>query len=395
MLSGQLAAHGMDIVPWGEKADAIVIHTCAVTTNAERNCLRLARSAKRDFPDAKIVLAGCAVQVDRERVRKESGADILLDQTQKFELPNALAKAGLTGRSTSLPSETHQYSTKTRASIKVQDGCEFGCSYCIVPRARGKSVSRDHKEIINEISHQALSGIKEVVLTGANIGTYNDDGINLPSLVKMIENIDGIYRIRISSIEPTTAEEDIVRLMAGSTKLCRYLHLPIQSGDDSILKLMRRRHSISGIAAFIKKAKDAIPTLGIGTDIIVGFPGETDAMFANTMAFLESLPFSNIHAFSYSKRPETDAARMPDQIHPDITRQRVNAINRLKDLKKNDFALSFFGKTVEVLVERVNKKGIGTGWTSEYIEASVKSAERKSIISFVPSSIADGCISMP
>jgi threonylcarbamoyladenosine tRNA methylthiotransferase MtaB len=412
-MAGQYKSLGYSIVPFDEPCDICVIHTCAVTRKAEQNCLRIARAVKRASPETFTILAGCAVEINGERLKQESGADAIAGQDSKFNLlgdhntiitlplhigwtPRSVAASD---RATERPVHQHNsavshsnwhgalphFDTK-RALVKAQDGCDFCCAYCIVPAARGAPRSRPINEIVDEVKALADCGFVEVVLTGANLGCYNDDGRQLVQLVKAVEEVAGVRRIRLSSIEVSTTEKAIIDHMADSEKLCRYVHIPLQSGDDRILTAMGRRYTSAQYRALVDYAVGKVPYLGIGTDIIVGFPGEDDEAFANTEELVKKLPFSNLHVFSYSKRPGTRAADMPNQVPESTKKARSARLIRLGEEKRSAFAERFIGKSVSVLVEQVTSKS-GTGWTSEYIEAQIHKPNLKprQIIEFIPS----------
>jgi len=412
-MAGQYKSLGYAIVPFGEPCDICVIHTCAVTNKAERNCVRIARSVKRASPKTFTILAGCAVEIDGERLKQESGADAIAGQASKFNLPgdhNTIItlplRLGWTPRSVAASDRAterpvHQHNSAflnpnwynaiplfdtTRALVKAQDGCDFRCAYCIVPAARGAPRSRPVSEIVDEIKALANCGFLEVVLTGANLGCYNDERRQLIHLIKAVEKVPEIRRIRLSSIEISTTEKAIIEHMADSEKLCRYIHIPLQSGDDHILAAMGRRYTSAQYRALVEYAAGKIPHLGIGTDIIVGFPGEDNEAFANTEEMVKELPFSNLHVFSYSKRPGTRAADMPNQVPEGVKKMRSARLIKLGEEKRSAFAEQFVGKSVSVLIEKITSE-CGTGWTSEYIEAQVRQPNLKpnQIIDFIPS----------
>ena len=278
--------------------------------------------------------------------------------------------------------------TTTRALVKVQDGCDFRCSYCIVPHTRGNPVSRPAGEVLDEVKRLAADGYREVVLTGANLGCYADGARRLPELVREVESIDGIARIRLTSIEFTTTEREIIALMAASAKLCRTLHLPLQSGDDDTLRRMGRRYTVADYRAVVDYALSLMPHVGLGTDLIVGTPGETPRAHANTMALVRDLPFSNLHVFTYSPRPHTLAATEPDQLPGDVKSRRSAELIALGRTKRRAFAARFVGQPVQTLIEKT-QAGAATGWTGEYVQAKIHAeAKRNSILTVIPSGVA-------
>jgi threonylcarbamoyladenosine tRNA methylthiotransferase MtaB len=312
-MAAQFMAAGYKVVQFHEQCDVCVIHTCAVTAKADKDGVRIARVMKRSNPDTVVVLAGCSAEVAPDRLKKESLADIVVGQQDKFNLPAILTRSQAKSPAWSTASCVPVF-TNTRALVKVQDGCDFRCAYCIVPAARGEPSSRSFPEIVAEVEALADNGYVEVVLTGANLGCYDSGGKKLPDLIARVEKIPGILRIRLSSIEISTVERALIDYMAGSAKLCRCLHLPLQSGDDGILASMGRRYDTARFRSTVDYALSRIPLLGLGTDIIVGFPGEDENSFQQTIRLVDEIQFSNVHAFSYSKRPRTRAANMSGQV---------------------------------------------------------------------------------
>lgn len=386
-IAAQFEKSGYRITPFQNKADVCVIHSCTITETAEKKSVQCARYVKQRFPETIVVLAGCAVEADTEERLKQHGIDILANQQEKFVLPTILKdhfhlQPQIHTITTPAP---HSSGSKTRVLIKIQDGCDFGCAYCIVPQARGNPTSRPFDEIISEIQSMADRGYKEIILTGANLGRYSHGSRNLLNLLERIETLDKIRRIRLSSIEVSTTEKSVIDYMAQSEKVCHYIHLPLQSGDDTILKSMGRRYDVHSFRAMTEYAVDKIPDLGLGTDIITGFPGETDHAFQNTLKLVTDLPFNNLHVFPYSSRPGTRAADYPDQIEPGIRKERCSILIHIGETKRSMFASSFIGKQVSVLIERV-RNGTAKGWTGEYLEAEIKdlNASKNNIIDFIP-----------
>ncbi len=393
-IAAQFEAVGYEIVHNTDDADICIIHGCAVTEVAEKKCARLARSLKQGKRQPIVVLAGCIAEVGSKKLLSSSEADLSIGQADKFSIPGILAtRLGLdtkAAHSTESDILTPKFFT-TRALIPVQDGCNFRCSYCIVPEARGNPASRASVEILQEAERLADAGYREVVLTGANIGCYTDSGLSLLHLLEKIESIHGIERIRLSSIELSTIEADIATYMRSSEKLCRYLHIPLQSGSDRILTSMRRRYDTTAYRRAIEQILANNTPVGLGTDVIVGFPGEDHAAFAETVSFVKSLPFSNLHVFRYSKRPGTVAAEMPNHIQEQEKKNRSNTVMALGQELKRTFAAQFTGKSVSLLVEKVSDKGLASGWTGEYVEAAIygEDLNANQIITFEPTSLSD------
>lgn len=392
-------AAGYRVVPFGAACKVCVIHGCAVTAKAEQNSARLARGAKRQT-GAFVVLTGCPVSAGGRVGRAPDAADLLVGQADKFRLPALLAEHGFPSNELGAMPTLPLFDT-TRAIVKIQDGCDFNCAYCVVPRARGPAASRPFEEIVGEINGLVQAGYREIVLTGANIGCYVDHGRKLACLLHEIETVPALERIRLSSIEVSTVEREVIDWMAASRKLCRCLHLPMQSGSDSVLRAMRRRYAIREYGAVVDYAVDRIEGIGVGTDVLVGFPGECVADFDATEAMLVQGPFSNVHVFAYSPRPGTPAAVMEEQVPDNEKRRRVARLLALAREKRMAFARRWVGREVAVLVEGVNAAGVATGWTGEYLPARIlpSSAQaggdlpvrpkpaRNQVVRFVPHSV--------
>jgi len=413
VMAARCEAAGYRVVPFGEPCDVCVIHTCTVTAKAERDCLRLARSARKRAGASIVALAGCAVEVNPEGLKEKSGADLVVGQDEKFRLPELLGSGEFCDRSGTdaregpmepavLPSQLRACAggsgkaphpsalplfTTTRALIKVQDGCDFRCHYCVVPRTRGASRSRPCSEIVDEVRALADRGYREAVLTGANLGSYRDGHLRLVDLLERVEAIQHLDRIRISSIEVSTTERAAIDYMAASGKLCRYIHLPLQSGDDRILAAMGRRYTVREYRALAEYAAVTVPLLGLGTDLVVGLPGEDGDAFENTFRVVADLPFSNLHVFPYSRRQGTRAASMPNQVDEHEKKRRAARLIELGRRKRRVFAERHLGREVSLLVEHVAPDGRGRGWTGEYVEAMPKrpGLAVNQIVGFVPS----------
>ena len=423
---------GFATVRFGEACDVCVIHGCVVTSKAEEDGLRLTRSIKRRYPDVFVILAGCAAELlaqnnvtasfchSREGgnpgknfldsrlhgndkpfstrgkqcnmeipIREHSDIDYIAGQKEKFNLPEILGT-----RFQVYDKQPTNLSPKfdtQRAIVKIQDGCDFHCAYCIVPRVRGASKSRPAAEIIDEISRLTLCGFPEIVLTGANIGCYADGNCNLPQLLEKVEVISGLQRFRISSLEIATVEREVIDFMTSSQKMCRFLHLPMQSGSDSVLKAMGRPYTAEKYRSTIEYAQKKLGLFGLGTDIIVGFPGENTNDFEATVEIVRQLPFNKLHVFSYSSRPGTPASLMPTQVSPKDKEMRSTRLIELGRQKRKEFAQSLVGKQVSILVEKTTPEGLVEGWTGEYIWARVKieSLRRKQIAQFIPENAKD------
>lgn len=392
-IAAQFEAAGYRVIDPEQPCDVAVVNTCTITHGAERDCARWARRLRR--ADARIViLAGCAVEHDGARLQQQTGVDLIANQADKFRLIELLhGPDGLEPRPEicmeDSPHPTIPLFSATRALVKAQDGCNFRCSYCIVPDARGLPTSRPLQAVVDDVSGLAERGFREVVITGANIGCYRDGQNNLVDLLEAVDAIDAIPRVRISSIESTTVERDVIDFMATSSKLCHFLHLPLQSGDDETLARMGRRYSTADYRSVVDYAVSRVPDLGLGTDIIVGFPGETDAAFANTKACVRDLPFSNLHVFSYSRRRGTPAADMPNQVDTTTKKVRSSELIELGKTKRSDFARAFIGKPVTTLVERIREDGSATGWTDQYLPVRITAStpQVNDIVTITPTGV--------
>lgn len=394
------ATAGWQVVPFGASADAVLIHSCAVTRAAERDGLRLARSIRRQAgatgcPEPFVALCGCVVAADLTP-RTVAGVDLLVPRGDQAQLV-ALVTASLTAlrpAGAAVPGGAAPAAPRhKRALLKVQDGCNFGCAYCIVPRTRGAPVSRPFDACLAEARARVAAGFCEIVLAGCNLGCYRDGRRHLPALVAALAGLDGVARIRLSSIEPSTVEREIIDLMASCPKLCRHLHLPLQSGDPDVLRAMGRRYSPDDYAETLSHALARLPDLGLGCDIITGFPGETPAAFARTQRVLTSWPFSNLHVFPFSERPGTPAATLPGTVPREERKARARALIALLAPQRQAFASMFVGRPVELLVESVDAAGHGRGWSSPYLACRVAGVARDAIgrlITFTPTAAVDG-----
>jgi threonylcarbamoyladenosine tRNA methylthiotransferase MtaB len=385
-LAARLKRDGYELVHFGRPADLFVLNTCSVTEHAEAECRSAVRRTLRSSPDAFVAVTGCYAQTGVEALRRMAGIDLIVGAQYKMNLPNYLPPpTALRKRLT--PQLLHSRtidrqefivpevgeSTATRAHLKIQDGCDFMCAFCIIPFARGHERSRRWDDIVREAGALVEKGHKELVLTGVNIGRYHSDGISLVGLIERLEQVDGVERIRISSIEPTTVSDDLLGYMATSRKLCRYLHIPLQSGDDGILRAMNRRYTARDYAALIDKVSQ-IPGLGLGTDLMVGFPGEGMREFDNTARLAADLPFAYFHVFSFSKRPGTAAARLKSPVHAATVKARSRMLCELSRAKRLAFYQRYSGRTVKVLFETC-EDGCWAGLTDNYIRVGVRSNE--------------------
>ena len=329
-------------------------------------------------PDAFIAVVGCYAQLNPHEISSIAGVDLVLGSNEKFDIAayiseiekNKTAKVhscSLTGNDEFISS--FSIGDRTRSFLKVQDGCDYGCAYCTVPRARGVSRNSSIADLLTEAAKIAQNGVKEIVLTGVNIGDFGKStGETFEELLTELIKIEGIERFRISSIEPNLLTDEIIELTARNKKILPHFHIPLQSGCDKILGLMRRRYSRKLFELLVCKILEKIPLAGIGVDIITGFPGETDSDFIDTLDFLKALPLSYLHVFPFSERPETIAQNLPDKIPFAEKERRSKILLKLSTEKHNEFMKMNMGKTTNVLFEKTKKEGFVSGFSSNYIK---------------------------
>ncbi|MCP4295192.1 MAG: tRNA (N(6)-L-threonylcarbamoyladenosine(37)-C(2))-methylthiotransferase MtaB [Proteobacteria bacterium] len=389
IIAKNIENHGFVVSQKNEGADLCIINTCTVTNQSDAKCRQAIRSIQQKNPDALIAVIGCFSQVASQQILDIGGVDIILGNEEKLNLHKYLDH--FTNSSDpvinveKISKEPFLIDTfalplgATRANLKIQDGCNFICSFCIIPFARGRSRSRELDNIKDETHDLVSKGVKEIILTGVNIGTYQFQEANLMTLLEELDRIDGLERIRISSIEPTTIGDEFLHLMADTNnKLVPYLHLPLQSANNSVLQLMRRKYSIDEYTDLINRAVETVPDLCIGSDIMTGFPGETEDIFEDTLATLKNLVINYFHVFPYAERKGTQSAKLPFQVYSETIKRRAAVLRELSQQKKEQFIKTFIGKELRVLFE--NNRG-GTEWsgyTENYIRVSVSSTEELS-----------------
>jgi threonylcarbamoyladenosine tRNA methylthiotransferase MtaB len=386
IIAKSLEKEGFEIADFGTSSDLTVINTCTVTEQADAKCRQAVRKVLRQNPDTYVAVVGCYAQMAVDRIREIEGIDLIvgnehklqivdyLDGLQKQETPKVIHSPKISRGEFTIESYG-LYDNATRANLKIQDGCNFVCSFCIIPTARGAARSRNYDDILNEARHLVDLGHQELVLTGVNIGTYKNGERGIVTILKDLEKMSDLKRIRISSIEPTTIPEQVIEMMADSEKLCTHLHVPLQSGDDRILKLMRRRHTCKEFEEFIEFVERAVPHVGIGTDVLVGFPSEDDAAFINTKKFLADLPISYYHIFTYSDRKGTASIKMENKVAHDVKKKRTSILIEQGERKKRAFFEKNLGRKEKVLFEQKNRDGYWTGYTSNYIPVIMSSTE--------------------
>jgi threonylcarbamoyladenosine tRNA methylthiotransferase MtaB len=351
------------------------------------------RSVKRKNPDACVALAGCAVESATSGQLSKLGIDIIVPREYKEQLVEIVLNALNLSYSISHASISPSFSTH-RALLKIQDGCNFFCSYCIIPHNRGAPVTRSFDECLNEARAFIDQGFQEIVITGCNIACYDDQGRTLPEIVEAIAALPGIGRVRLGSVEPGTVELDLAEVIAESDKVCRFLHLPIQNCDDGVLKGMNRRYLTADIRRILDQILETVPDIALGSDIITGFPGESDVAFNNTKDFIREYPFSNLHVFPYSERRGTAAAAFEERVPHILRKERAQELIAIGRRKREQYALSWIGKETELLIEKFDQEGNACGWSGEYLPCRVSgiNEDRRrmllgKIISFAPNEV--------
>lgn len=372
---------GYRIVGFDEPSDIVVINTCTVTEGGDADTRYLVHKVNRLNPVARIALVGCQAQIQKKQLADLPNVRWIVGNGRKMDLvsvfnefpwpdrPQVLTPT-IQREAFSLP-VTSLDPGHTRANIKIQDGCDFFCSFCEIPYARGRSRSRVFEDILTEAAALVAGGHKELILTGINIGTYSYQNKTLTDVIKAMDALEGLERLRISSIEPTTISKDIFNIMGVGHKLCRYLHIPLQSGDDEILQGMKRKYTIGIFSEFVRHAFATVPQIGIGTDVIVGFPGESDAHFERTLEVLKELPIHYFHVFSYSPRAFAQS-RLSRKLPAGVIARRSQILRDLSQRKKRLFHESLLGSTQTVLFEKSKSDGWQNGLTDNYVRVKVK-----------------------
>ncbi len=385
-LSRMLEGEGFEKKDFTDIADVYVINTCSVTDNADKECRQLVRRINRKSPESLVVITGCYAQLKPKEIAAIPGVNLVLGAAEKFNIASHLRELTLndSGKISSCDIEdvsgftaSFSVSDRTRTFLKVQDGCNYNCSFCTIPQARGKSRSDTVENVVATANALAAKGVKEIVLTGVNLGDFGrgNDGSKIYQetffdLVKALDKVDGIERYRISSIEPNLLTNEIIEFVANSKKFMPHFHIPLQSGSDTILGLMRRRYKRDLYTERVGLIKTLMPHCAIGVDVIVGFPGETDEYFKETFDFLHSLDITYLHVFTYSERDNTLAVTMDNIIPINIRNDRNKTLRNLSYMKQQYFNNQFAGQTRKVLFEDADKNGMMEGYTDNYIRIS-------------------------
>ena len=382
----QVLSQKYEEVPFGQKADIFIINSCTVTNTAGSKTRQMMHRARKLSPEAVIAVVGCYVQMEYQKEDIFADCDILVGSNHKLELPELIEQFLQTRERivrveefSVCPFEEMMLESfaQTRAYLKIQDGCNQFCSYCVIPFARGRERSMNSDKVIETANKLVNSGHKELVLTGIHTGRYRYEDTDFTSLVKRLLNeVPGLRRLRISSIEVTELTDELLHLIAADERMAHHLHIPLQSGCDKTLKAMSRPYTTAEFKAFTDKVKDLIPGISISTDVIVGFPGETEEDFAETCEFIKAVGFSFLHVFPYAAKEHTVAAKLKNQVREEVKKARVGELTRLSGILYNEFINSFIGQTGYVLFEN-QREGCWQGHNSEYIEVRVEGTDLK------------------
>ena len=387
-VSQQLQQAGIEPVRKGEIADICIVNTCSVTEVADHKCRQAISRMVRLHPGALVVVMGCYAQLKPQQVADLDGVDLVLGSEQKGDILRYIAE-----RLEMMPEEralaAHEFHTvktadirtfvpscacgdRTRYFLKVQDGCDYYCTYCTIPMARGRSRNGSIASMVEQAQHVASQGGHEIVITGVNIGDFGrTTGESFLDLIQSLDAVEGIDRYRISSIEPNLLTDEVLQFCARSRAFMPHFHVPLQSGSDEVLRLMHRRYDTAFFASKVDRIHELIPDAFIGVDVIVGTRGETDELFSEARDFMEQLDISQYHVFSYSERPNTQALKIPHQVRPEEKHRRSQQILQLSDRKLHDFYRRFMGTTRPVLLERSRRRGIMYGFTDNYIKVEL------------------------
>ncbi|MFK8044202.1 MAG: tRNA (N(6)-L-threonylcarbamoyladenosine(37)-C(2))-methylthiotransferase MtaB [Crocinitomicaceae bacterium] len=373
---------GFAKVEFTDRPDIFIINTCSVTDNADKKCRQIVKKALKVNPEAFVTMIGCYAQLKPDEISHIPGVDLVLGANEKFNIIDHIEglekkeKATIVNNSIKETTEfvpSFSMGDRTRSFLKVQDGCDYFCTFCTIPLARGKSRNASIKETILEAEKIAKTDINEIVLTGVNIGDFGQGkGENFYDLVQALDEVDGIERFRISSIEPNLLNNNIINFVANSKRFLPHFHIPLQSGSDELLQAMRRKYLTNLYADRVKTIKNLMPDTCIGVDVIVGFPGETEEKFMETVDFLKDIDISYLHVFTYSERANTTAKKMADSVPIATRRERSKRLHILSDKKKRAFYETQLGKTKKVLFEGEENEGTMYGFTDNYVKVKTQ-----------------------
>jgi threonylcarbamoyladenosine tRNA methylthiotransferase MtaB len=377
---------GYDVVDFNDVADVYVVNSCAVTVQAERKSRQMLHRARNANPGAMLVMVGCYPQAAQGELPELSDVDLIIGSSEKPQIVELVERARAQASPLIAVSRwtddtryamisTSQEVGRTRATLKVQDGCQQFCAYCIIPYARGPERSRSLDSVLDETRQLIAAGYQEVVLTGIHLGSWGRDlqqPSSLSSLAEAMLAVPGLQRLRLSSVEPNDITPELIELMRHHPNFCRHLHIPLQTGQDEILAAMNRRYNTAEYRAIVEQVRAAVPRVAITTDVIVGFPGETDEHFAETLQFVESIGFSRLHVFRYSPRPRTPAATMPNQVPGQVKEERARRLIALGEVMRRQFCQRMVGETWQVLWEQEHD-GVWSGHTDTYVSVQAQS----------------------
>lgn len=385
-LEQMLRAAGYTPVPFEQGADLVVVNTCTVTAATDSQSRNLVRRARRLRPDCRVVVTGCYAQVDPAALQAIPGVALVLGNEEKQDFLRLLQAGHAEG--TALVSENRQalttsalpvaaFAERSRAFVQIQTGCDAFCAYCIIPYARGRSRSVAADAVLAQVAQLVAAGYPEIVLTGIHIGQYGADlapQLTLLELLQQIVAATGVQRLRLGSLEPTEISTELLDWVAQSEIICPHFHIPLQAGDDAVLKRMNRHYTAAQFTELVEQIHRRLPQAAIGLDVIAGFPGETEAEFTNTLALIEALPISHLHVFPFSRRPGTPAATMSGQIAAEVIKVRAATLRTLGEVKQQAFARRFVGQILEVVVEGQGKGGGSRGLSRNYLPVRFSTA---------------------
>ncbi|MBP3951311.1 tRNA (N(6)-L-threonylcarbamoyladenosine(37)-C(2))-methylthiotransferase MtaB [Bacillus suaedae] len=383
---------GYEKVDYEATSDVYVINTCTVTNTGDKKSRQVIRRAIRKNPDAVICVTGCYAQTSPAEIMAIPGVDIVVGTQDRVKMLEYIEefktkREPINGVGNIMKSRVYEeldvpaFTDRTRASLKIQEGCNNFCTFCIIPWARGLMRSRDPQEVIKQAKQLVHAGYKEIVLTGIHTGGYGEDlkDYSLARLLEDLEHVDGLKRIRISSIEASQLTDEVINVIDRSEKVVRHLHIPLQSGSDTVLKRMRRKYTMEFFAERLERLKEIMPGLAVTSDVIVGFPGETEAEFEETYQFIAKHQFSELHVFPYSKRTGTPAARMNEQVDEDVKNARVHRLIELSNQLAKAYASNFDGEVLEMIPEEKDKdqpdSGMYIGYTDNYLKVKIPATE--------------------